>query len=102
MTRITVSVLIACCFLFGSALFPHPVSKAYAEDKAWKAEFDDICSKTADPMALSKAEVQGLIDRCEKLKPVIEKLDETTAKVYLKRLKQCKDLFVFVLETPAK
>ena len=71
---------------------------AHAEDE-WRAEFDDICGRTSDAMALSKDEVKGLIERCDRLKPRIEKLDESTAKVYLKRLTMCRDLFVFVLES---
>jgi hypothetical protein len=46
--------------------------------------------------------LKGLIERCEKLRPRIEKLDESAAKVYLKRLQMCKDLFVFVLESPPR
>ncbi len=75
------------------------VSGAHAEDD-WKAEFADICSKTNDPMALPKSEIRKLIDRCDKLKSRIEMLDESTRKVYLKRLQMCKELFVFALETP--
>jgi hypothetical protein len=44
----------------------------------------------------------GLADgirRCDRLKPRIEKLDESAAKVYLKRLRTCRDLFVFMLES---
>lgn len=73
-------------------------SAAYAVDD-WKAEFADVCGWTTDSMALSKDEVKVLIERCDKLKPRIEKLDESTAKVYLKRLQMCRDLFVYVLES---
>lgn len=73
----------------------------YAEDD-WKAEFEDICSKTNDAMALTKEEINSLVSRCDKLKPRIEKIDETQKKVYLKRLQMCKDLFIFVLESKEK
>ena len=53
-------------------------------------------------MALPGTEVRALIERCDRLKPRIEKLEESEAKVYLKRLRMCKDLFVFVLENPRK
>jgi hypothetical protein len=79
---------------------PAVVSGAQPEDD-WKAEFADICSKTDDPMALPKPEIRKLIERCDKLKPRIEQLDESARKVYLKRLQMCRELFVFVLETPA-
>lgn len=64
-----------------------------------KAEFDVICGKTDDAMSLSEAELKSLIEECEKLRPKIEALDESTKKVYLKRLKACQDLFAYVLES---
>jgi hypothetical protein len=65
----------------------------------WKAEFDDICSKTDQAMSLSKEEISALIQRCDKLKPSIEQLEETQKKVYLRRLQLCRNLFAFTLES---
>ena len=78
-----------------------PAGAAYAQDD-WKKEFEAICSKTQDSAALSPDELNNLVDRCNKLRPRIEKLDETQRKVYLKRLQMCRDLFVFVLESKEK
>lgn len=78
-----------------------PAGVAYAQDD-WKTEFEAICSKTQDSAALSTDELTNLIDRCNKLRPRIEKLDETQRKVYLKRLQMCRDLFAFVLESKEK
>ncbi len=69
-----------------------------AED-SWKAEFEDICSKTDIAMTFTREELNTLINRCDKLKPIIERLDESQRKVYLKRLKMCRDLFKFALES---
>ncbi len=102
MIRIAIGIGVAWCLMIGTVLLP--VSRAglaYAQGD-WKAEFADICSKTEDPMALTTDEVKSLIDRCDKLKPRIEKLEESAAKVYLKRLKMCRDLFVFTLESKSK
>jgi hypothetical protein len=74
---------------------------AYAQDD-WKTEFEAICSKTQDSAALSPDELNNLVDRCNKLRLRIEKLDETQRKVYLKRLQMCRDLFAFVLESKEK
>ena len=93
---------VACFLTAGAGFIGLPrFGVVYAQDD-WKTEFADICSKTDDPLVLSKEEVKTLIERCDKLKPRMEKLDESTAKVYLKRLQQCKDLFVFVAETKSK
>ena len=74
---------------------------AFAQED-WKKEFDDVCSKTQDAMVFTSDELRNLVDRCDKLKPQIEKLDESQRKVYLKRLQMCRDLYFFVLESREK
>lgn len=64
----------------------------------WKEEFNDICAKTQDAMALTEDELRTLIDRCDRLETVIMGLDESTKKVYLKRLKMCRDMYIFALD----
>ncbi len=68
----------------------------------WKKEFEDICSQTQDAMTLSIDELKNLVERCDKLKPEIEKLEGPARKVYLRRLQLCRDLFYFVLESKQK
>lgn len=85
------------CISGGNSSFLN-LGQAYAAED-WKAEFDNICSKTDTATELTKDELKDIIARCDKLNKVIETLDETTRKVYLKRLKMCKDLFIFVLES---
>jgi len=53
-------------------------------------------------MAFSVEELRSLVDRCDALKPRIEKLDEPQRKVTLKRLQMCRDLYAFVLEMKEK
>ncbi len=74
---------------------------AYAQD-VWKTEFEAICARTQEAAGMTPDELKNLIDRCDKLIPQIEKLDETQKKVYTKRLKMCRDLYAFVLETKEK
>ena len=74
---------------------------AYSQEE-WKKEFDEICSKTGNAMAFSVEELKSLVDRCDALKPRIEKLDEPQRKVTLKRLQMCRDLYTFVLEKEKK
>jgi hypothetical protein len=68
----------------------------------WKKEFEDICGKTQDAMTYSQEDLRSFIDRCDKLRPLIEKLDESQRKVYLRRLQLCRDLFAFALESKEK
>lgn len=76
--------------------------QATAAPEAWQKEFDSICSRTQDAMSFSQEELTSLISRCDALKPQIEKLDETRKKVYLERLRMCRGLYVYVLESKKK
>ena len=71
---------------------------ATAEDLC-KRELMEICSKTDEAMSFSKDELKILLQRGEKLRPVIDALEETPRKVYLKRLQMCINLYSFVLES---
>jgi hypothetical protein len=77
------------------------VAQARAEQD-WRKEFDDICAKTQDAMALSVEELKSLVIRCDELKPQLEKLDESSRKVFTRRLQACRDLYQFVLESRDK
>jgi hypothetical protein len=84
-----------------SGVFRAGSGTAYAEE-AWKREFDDICSQTEASGTLTKEQLRDLIARGEKLRPVIETLDESARKVYLKRLQMCLDLFSYAIDIKEK
>ncbi len=77
------------------------LAAAYGADD-WKKEFEDICGNTDESMKLSEGELKGLIARCDRLKPLIETLEETPRKIYLKKLQTCRGLLVFVLEAKGR
>jgi len=74
---------------------------AHPED-SWLKEFEAVCSQTDDAMDMTKDQLDQLVERCNRLKPDIEKQDEITKKVYLKRLDSCRSLYEFILETKYK
>jgi hypothetical protein len=65
----------------------------------WKKEFADICSKTESSMSLTSDELKALVARSDKLRTVIDSQDESTKKVYRKRLQLCRDLYDYVLKS---
>jgi hypothetical protein len=67
--------------------------------EAWEKEFREVCSKTQDAMTFSPDELTALIQRCDALLPQIEKLDETRKKVYMGRLRMCRGLYAYVLDS---
>jgi len=71
----------------------------------WEKEFNAVCSKTQNAFSFSADELAELIARCDALKPRIEKLDasqDTQRKVFLRRLKRCRDFYAFALDAKAE
>ena len=92
----TVLLLFGNSLLTGRPSFEPTVSLA---QEGWKTEYESVCAKTDVAMTLTVEELKGLIARCDKLKPQIEKEEESTSKVYLRRLKMCSDLYKYILES---
>lgn len=78
---------------------PAPQGAQASATEAWQKEFDHVCSGTQDAMSFSEQDLVALIQRCDVLLPKIEKLDETRKKVYMGRLKMCRGLYAYVLES---
>ena len=81
---------------------PAPAAAPAAAKDGWKREFDEVCAKTQDAMSLTGDELRGLVARCDKLKPAIDALGETERRLVSRRLKECRNLYQFVLETREK
>ena len=96
--RLVISLFLASSLVSAPQKPSSPPSQD-TSNEAWQKEFDDICSKTQDAMTFSVDELKALVKRCDALVPRLEKLDETRKKVYLRRLKQCRGLFEYVLES---
>ena len=65
----------------------------------WKDSFEEVCSKVDASSTLSIKELEALIDRADKLMPEIQKSEDTAKKVYLRRLKNCRSMFEFSIES---
>ncbi len=104
-SRVLVSITLGAVAWLGAGgpwdLRAWPIAEARAAQD-WRKEFDEVCAKTQDVMALSADELRSLVARCEHLKPEIDKLDESSRKVFTKRLQACRDLYQFVLESREK
>lgn len=75
-------------------------AQAGAQEPAdWRVEFEVVCSSTDDSMSLTAEQLTDLIARCDALAEKIGAEEETVRRVYLRRLKMCRDLLAFVLES---
>jgi hypothetical protein len=97
--RFAIAAAVGVAVLLGagggdSGLLPPAVHAAPVE--AWRAEFEAVCGKTGEATSLTVEELTKLIERCEKLKPAVDKLEATERKVYQRRLQLCCDLFRYV------
>lgn len=85
-------------FIVACLLTLATVSAAYAQD-SWKPSFEEICSKVQATDTLSTAELTALIEKADKLLPVIQASDSPSKKVYVLRLKKCRSLYEFIIDT---
>ena len=84
-----------CAVVLASAV---PAFSAADSEGDWKVELEKVCVRTDVSMTLSKEELQSLILRCGELEKRIGEEDEVVRRFYLRRLKRCRDLFVYMLE----
>ncbi len=82
--------------LTGSPSFGPKISLA---QEGWKAEYESVCAKTDMAITLSAEELKERIAGCDRLKPKIEAQEESTRKVYLRRLQMCRELYKYMLGT---
>jgi len=80
----------------GPAVAP---SQSTPAREAWQKEFDNVCSRTQDAMTFSPQELTLLMQRCDALLARIDNLGETQKKVYAGRLRMCRGLYAYVLES---
>jgi len=74
------------------------VSTAFGAE-AWKDEFDRLCGVTDQATTFSEEELKTLIHDCDKLTEILKGMDIPKKKLYLFRIKKCRNLFSFVLDT---
>lgn len=64
----------------------------------WREEFDRICIQTNTATTLSADQLSRLIADSNRLLEVMETLDHPHKKVFVLRLKNCREFFKFALE----
>jgi hypothetical protein len=97
MKTLVALALSICC-----ALLPLPRAAAAeggGAEKDWRAEFEEVCSKTDASMTMTDEELAQAVARCDGLLGRIGAEPDVVQRVYLKRLQKCRDLFAYVLET---
>lgn len=81
--------------------FPCGQAVVHAQND-WKETFNELCGKTQNAMAYSPEELRDFIADSDALFIDIDRLREPARTIYRKRLKRCKGLFVYVLESKEK
>ncbi len=92
MTRLLFAT-IAMMFVF--AIF---IASAPAEQGQWKEEFKRLCSYTDVAHTLPVEELQQLVKDSDVLLEKLKALEASEVKVYIFRLKKCRNMYVYTLE----
>ncbi len=67
--------------------------------EGWKVTFDEICGKVQGADSLSNQELAAMIEKADRIGPEIQKSDDPAKKVYLQRLKKCRSMYEFMIES---
>ena len=102
MGRSLVAMMLVGMLLGQGVSFSAGPARAAAEEAGWRAEFDAVCGQSENSMTMTVAELRAALERCDKLKSVIDSLEPTPRKVYQKRLQMCRNLLAYMLETRLK
>jgi hypothetical protein len=91
--RNNIAGLTATCMLILS------LATAAAAAETWKETFEDVCSKVDASQTMGIKELETLIERADKLQPEIQRSEDPAKKIYLKRLKNCRSIFEFTIDS---
>lgn len=80
-------------FLFLLMSYFSPMAAA----QSWVEDFDRICSRAEEADSLPTAKLQELVVESDKLLKVIEAGNDPGKKVYIFRLKKCRNLFAYII-----
>lgn len=86
---------LACLAAIGSLVVHEGV---VADEAMWKQEFERICIQVETASGLSAKQLQVLIQDSDKLLERLSDVSQPQAKIYIVRLKKCRDFFSFMLE----
>jgi hypothetical protein len=84
-------------FLFLLMSYFSPMASA----QSWIEDFDKICGQAEDADSLPTAKLKELVMESDKLLEVIEAGNDPRKKVYIFRLRKCRNLFVYIIDLRA-
>lgn len=102
MRKLVGITLLALILLVQGGGFTTGPVRAAGEETGWRAEFDAVCGQSENSMNMTVAELRAALEKCDALKDVIDKLEPTPRKVFLKRLQMCRNLLGYMLENRLK
>ena len=73
-----------------------PYFSPFASAQSWLEDFDNICAQAEVADSLPTAKLKELAIESDKLLGVIEASDDPRKKVYIFRLKKCRNFFVYI------
>lgn len=89
--------LFAILFMTGLLMIGLAVA-ALAANATWKEAFEEVCGQVMGAESMSDKDLATMVEKADKLMPVIQASDDPGKKVYLMRLKKCRAVYEFILE----
>lgn len=90
------ALALAVCIIMGGAALSLPPLHAQED---WKTAFDEVCSKVQGADSLSQQEIEDMLKKSDRILPQIQASSDPGKKVYITRLKRCRGVYEFMLDT---
>ena len=74
-------------------------SLSFANDASWKKEYNRLCGNTQEGMLLPEKELMTQIEECDKLLTTINATDNPKKKLYIFRLKKCRNFYQYIIDS---
>lgn len=73
-------------------------SAAPCSAQPWKEEFERLCGQAEGAGSLPTDELRKIVADCDKLLETLQQIDTADKKVYIFRLKKCRNFYQYTIE----
>ncbi|MBU0481964.1 MAG: hypothetical protein KKG47_12770 [Proteobacteria bacterium] len=91
-------MLRTCLFCSAFILFIHVIVPGTCV-AGWREDFQKACGNTQAAEKMSMNELDEVIAECDKIEEVIKDSTDSDKKLYLFRVKKCRNFYLFMKET---
>lgn len=72
---------------------------AFADEESWKKEYNRICGKSHEAIALSEEDLVNRMKQCNDMLSTIERSDNPRKKIFIFRFEKCRNFYQYLIDS---